>query len=229
MPPPVYAPHYYGPTPTYYQVRRGDTLYSIGQRFGIDHQKIMLWNDIRDPGNLRVGERLRLKPPPGQDGGTAVASKGEPRAGKAKVSDDSGSASGDRGAKISGDAPGTWQWPVKGRIIKQFGGTRRHRSNGIDIAAAGGTEVHAAASGKVVYSGDGLRGYGNLVILRHSGGYITTYGYNRVNLVAEDDQVEAGQVVARVGETGAASQTSLHFEVRRRTEPIDPLKVLPSR
>jgi lipoprotein NlpD len=80
-----------------------------------------------------------------------------------------------------------------------------------------------------VYSGDGLRGYGNLVIIRHGGGYITTYAYNRVNLVAEDDSVEAGDVVARVGETGAATEPSLHFEVRRRTEPIDPLKVLPER
>ncbi|MEF8794110.1 MAG: M23 family metallopeptidase [Thiohalorhabdus sp.] len=239
--PPVYAPSYHGPTPEHYQVRRGDTLYSIGQRFHVDHQRIMLWNDIRDPQNLQVGQRLRLQPPSGDDGDTAteVATKGEPRVGKARVGDGSagteGAEEGERDpaggerAEDEGTAPSGWRWPLKGRIIKQFGGEGRDRSNGIDIAAEAGTEIRAAAGGKVVYSGDGLRGYGNLVIIRHGGGYITTYAYNRVNLVAEDDRVASGDVVARVGRTGTADRESLHFEVRRRTEPVDPLEVLPAR
>lgn len=241
-PPPLYAPRYHGPTPDYYQVRRGDTLYSIGQRFGVDHKRIMLWNDIRDPGNLQLGQRLRLTAPPGQGGGPErdVATKDEPRVGKVAVGGGStsagrggGSASGKQagggGSEPEGGAPSTWRWPLDGRIIQRFGGDGREHNNGIDIAASAGTEVRAVAPGTVVYSGDGLRGYGNLVIIRHGGGYITTYAYNQVNLVAEDDSVEAGDVVARVGETGAATETSLHFEVRRRTEPIDPLKVLPER
>jgi lipoprotein NlpD len=232
--PPLYAPRYHGPTPDTYQVRRGDTLYSIGQRFGIDHQQIMLWNDIRDPGNLQLGQRLRLTAPPGQAGGAdpEVATKRQPRVGKVTVGKGGTrerSGGGETASAPTGGAPDGWRWPLSGRIIQRFGGDGRERSNGIDIAAAAGTEVRAAAAGKVVYSGNGLRGYGNLVIIRHGGGYITTYAYNRVNLVAEDDEVAAGDVVARVGQTGAASEESLHFEVRRRTEPIDPLSVLPAR
>ena len=235
--PPVYAPRYHGPTPEYYQVRRGDTLYSIGQRFGVDHQQIMLWNDIRDPGNLQLGQRLRLQPPRGRapdgEAGTQVATKREPRVGKVSVAggppERRVSAGGERAGEGEGASREGWRWPLAGRIIKQFGGKGREHSNGIDIAAEAGTRVQAAAAGKVVYSGNGLRGYGNLVIIRHNSGYITTYAYNQVNLVAEDDSVEAGDVVARVGKTGAASRESLHFEVRHRTEPIDPLRVLPSR
>ena len=240
-PPPLYAPRYHGPTPDYYQVRRGDTLYSIGQRFGVDHQQIMLWNDIRDPGNLQLGQRLRLTSPPGQDTEPRdVATKSEPRVGKVAVGKSSAGESSARpdggstkasggNSKSLGGAPGAWRWPLEGRVIQRFGGDGREHNNGIDIAASAGTEIRAVAPGQVVYSGDGLRGYGNLVIIRHGGGYITTYAYNQVNLVAEDDTVEAGDVVARVGETGAATETSLHFEVRHRTEPMDPLKVLPSR
>jgi len=236
-PPPLYAPRYHGPVPEYYHVRRGDTLYSIGQRFGVDHQQIMLWNDIGDPGNLRLGQRLRLQPPPGQGGGSgtgeagSVATKQAPRVDKVAVGGSGQSQGGGDGrasAGSQGPAPGDWRWPLQGRIIKEFGGEGRDPSNGIDIAANPGTEVRAASGGKVVYSGDGLRGYGNLVIIRHTGGYITTYAYNRVNLVGEDETVEAGDVVARAGETGAASEASLHFEVRHRTEPIDPLRVLPA-
>lgn len=221
--PPLYAPRYHGPTPEYYQVRRGDTLYSIGQRFGIDHQKIMLWNDIRDPGRLQLGARLRLRPPEGGSGG-----QGDARADSRPAADGSDAR---KGAALppAGVGPETWRWPLSGRVAKPFGGDGRDRNNGIDIAAAAGTEVRAAAPGKVVYSGNGLRGYGNLIIIRHAGGYITTYAYNQVNLVAEDDEVAAGDVVARVGQTGAATEASLHFEVRHRTEPVDPMQVLPDR
>ena len=244
--PPLYAPSYHGPTPEHYQVRRGDTLYSIGQRFDVDHKRIMLWNDIREPQNLRVGQRLRLQPPDEPEEtkgetGSEVTTKNEPRGAKTRVGE--GAVKSGKGEEAGGSAtetatspdesqggaPEAWRWPLEGRIIRQFGGEGRDRSNGIDIAAKAGSEVRAAAGGRVVYSGNGLRGYGNLVIIRHGGGYITTYAYNRVNLVAEDDEVAAGDVVARVGRTGTAERESLHFEVRRRTEPVDPLEVLPSR
>jgi lipoprotein NlpD len=247
-PPPLYAPRYYGPPPPHYQVRPGDTLYSIGQRFGLDHRKIARWNGIDDPGELTLGQRLRLRPPEGGgassgerarsgsgDAGASgggqrrVEAKGDPRAGKVAVAGGGEASTGGGGPADGGDPPGRWRWPVNGEVVRGFSKGGEDRSNGIDIAAPAGSEVRAAAAGKVVYSGNGLRGYGNLVIIRHSGNYLTTYGYNRENLVAEDDRVETGQVVARVGETGAAERPSLHFEVRRRTEPIDPMRLLPDR
>ena len=256
-PPPLYAPRYYGPPPPHYQVRPGDTLYSIGQRFGVDHRKIARWNDIQDPGELRLGQELRLRPPEGEapsraapgrepegthspdsagrDGGSApraVEAKEVPRASKVAVADAAGNGeAGENGSegKQENDPPGRWRWPVRGKVVQGFSADGDNPTNGINIAAQAGSEVRAAAAGTVVYSGNGLRGYGNLVIIRHSGNYLTTYGYNRENLVTEDDEVEAGQVVARMGQTGAAERVSLHFEVRRRTEPIDPMRLLPDR
>jgi len=248
-PPPLYAPHYHGPTPTYYYVRPGETLYSIGQRFGVDHRKIARWSGVDDPGQLHLGQRLRLRPRRGNgspvpaEGETAGRAKGEPagadgaaeskespQAGKVAVAADRERRDRSaRSASPTGEPPGRWRWPVSGEVVTGFSSGGRSRNNGIDIAAPAGSEVRAAASGKVVYSGDGLRGYGNLVIIRHSGDYLTTYAYNRENLVGEDDRVEAGGLVARVGQTGTAEQPALHFDVRRRTEPINPLRVLPDR
>jgi len=242
-PPPLYAPHYPGPTPEYYHVRRGDTLYSIGQRFGVDYHKIARWNGIHDPSNLELGQRIRLKPPDSGDGGSRVASG----AGEASSSRHDGSSGGPDvpvehtpkakkvamkgGGDLLGGAqgPSRWHWPVSGPIIRDFAPRGRSRNNGIDIAAPKGAKVLAAAAGKVVYSGNGLRGYGNLVIIRHGGGFLTTYAYNEENLVKEDEDVKAGEPVALVGRTGAAKRFSLHFEVRRRTKPVNPLEVLPDR
>ncbi len=207
------APSYSGPSPPVYQVRRGDTLYSIAQRFGMDHRKLKRWNSIRAPASLEVGQKLRLQP---------VEVKSRPQVEK----------TGKKAArwerqKPSG-GPDRWQWPVKGRIRHHFS-QDKPVNNGIDIAAETGVPVRAAASGTVVYSGDGLHNYGNLVVLRHADRFITTYAYNREILVVEKDWVEAGQVIARVGQTGAATEPSLHFEVRHRTEPINPMRVLPRR
>ncbi|SCY65190.1 lipoprotein NlpD [Thiohalorhabdus denitrificans] len=229
--PPIQAPSYHGPAPEHYQVRRGDTVYSIAQRFGLDHEAVLAWNDIQDPSRLRTGQRLRLRPPRDANVGDGGAeTKDGPVASKAAVR--GGGGEGDV-ANTSGSsstaAPGNWRWPLEGPIIQGFDDDGRDRNKGIEIGAPAGTEVRAAADGEVVYSGDGLRGYGNLVIVRHAGGYITAYAYNQANEVAEGDEVAAGDVVARVGSTGSASESSLHFELRRRTDAIDPLRVLPAR
>ena len=228
------APRYHGPPPKVYQVRGGDTLYEIGRRFGLDHRKIGRWNGIDDPGSLQVGQKLRLRPPPERQKGGDVPVVARPRAGKAAVasggSDPAPADSGHSSASApQGSAPGSWQWPVGGEVIREFATSGHNASNGIDIAAEEGTPVRAAAAGTVVYSGDGLRGYGNLVIIRHGGGYLTTYAYNLKNLVAEEDEIAAGDTVAKVGASGAAERASLHFEVRRQTDPIDPREVLPAR
>jgi lipoprotein NlpD len=121
----------------------------------------------------------------------------------------------------------SWQWPVLGKLAEQFG-TRGKLNKGIDIAAAKGSQVRAAAAGIVVYAGDGIHGYGNLLIIKHSDLYMSAYAYNSHLLVAEGELVEAGQTIAKVG-FGPEQQARLHFEIRKNGQPIDPLLFLPKR
>ena len=122
-----------------------------------------------------------------------------------------------------------FSWPVKGKITSAFG-TRRHRMHdGIDIAAARGTPVRAAAAGKVVYADHRIAGYGRLIIIRHAGDFFTAYAHNERNLVARGDHVKKGEIIARVGETGRATGPHLHFEIRRGATPVNPLAYLPRR
>lgn len=114
-----------------------------------------------------------------------------------------------------------WIWPAEGRVVSQFSSTDK----GIDIAGREGSSVYAAAAGKVVYAGNGLRGYGNLVLIRHDSLYLSAYAHNRKLLVHEGQVVYKGQKIAEMGHTGTGT-TILHFEVRRASQPIDPLLVL---
>jgi lipoprotein NlpD len=226
LPPLARPERYVGPAPLIYYVRQGDTIYSIGRSFGVSPGKIRRWNPNVDPADLQVGQPLYLRPPPWRE--WAQAGDGEGASGE------DSSASGDSSSQPRPATPADaqaldWQWPLKGEVIRKFSASGKQVSNGIHIAGAEGSTVRAAAGGQVVYAGDGLRGYGNLVILRHSKHYLTAYGYNQELLVAEDDQVQGGEPVAKVGQTGAAERPSLHFEVRRRADPIDPLAVLPER
>ncbi|MBI4185196.1 MAG: LysM peptidoglycan-binding domain-containing M23 family metallopeptidase [Proteobacteria bacterium] len=121
-------------------------------------------------------------------------------------------------------------WPVGGRVISTFGRKKGGRANdGINIAAPRGTSVRAAEKGVVAYAGNELRGFGNLVLLKHPGGWTTAYGHNDELMVKEGDRVAKGQVIARVGSTGNVSDPQLHFEMRQGTRAVDPLRYLPSR
>jgi murein DD-endopeptidase MepM/ murein hydrolase activator NlpD len=117
-------------------------------------------------------------------------------------------------------------WPVKGQVTSSFGTRGKRPHEGIDIAAPEGDPVRAAADGTVIYAGSGVRGYGNLILVRHAGSLVTVYAHNRTNLVKEKDAVRAGQVIAEVGSTGNATASHLHFEVRRGEVPVDPLSQL---
>jgi len=112
-------------------------------------------------------------------------------------------------------------------LTSRFGIRRGRRHDGIDIGAAEGALVHAAADGKVLYSGDQQRGYGNLIIIRHAGDMITVYAHNKVILVKEGERVQQGQVISRVGHTGRVSGPHLHFEIHKKSQPLDPLTFLP--
>ncbi len=196
-------------------VRAGETLYSIARRYELDYRDIARWNGIGGDYLIHPGERLRLNPPPG---GAAVARKApEPESAPTRR------ASPDDPAY----RPPDWRWPVNvGTVV---GGVRQP-SGGVGLRIDGGLNqpILAAADGKVVYTGGGLRGYGELVIINHVRGWLTAYGHNAFVQVKEGDEVRAGQQIAAMG-LGPSQQPMLYFEIRLEGEPQDPLTQLPPR
>ncbi|MBF0611016.1 MAG: peptidoglycan DD-metalloendopeptidase family protein [Magnetococcales bacterium] len=128
---------------------------------------------------------------------------------------------------LKAPAPKGWRWPLQGKILQKFGQFGQQRFNGIDIAAKEGASVEAAAPGIVAYADDGLSSYGNLILIRHGGSYMSAYAHNATILVKPGQKVSAGQVIAKAGHTGSASTAKLHFELRRGIQPVDPLQYLP--
>jgi lipoprotein NlpD len=230
-----------------YTVQRGDTLYSIALAFGVDTRELARWNEMPDAGALRVGQLLRVVPPtdatvatvtpitPG--GSTEVrplpapgAAPSPPVALPPVAPEPPQVAKAEPSAPPPVGSPATapssqWLWPSSGKVIDGFDAPR---NKGIDISGTEGEPVHAAADGEVVHVGSALRGYGNLVIVRHSGDYVTAYGHNRKVLVTQGQQVKRGQQIAELGRTDA-DRPKLHFEIRHQGKPLDPVKYLPPR
>jgi len=205
-------------------VRPGDTLSEIGQRYGVTYQELARYNTIPNPDKLEVGQQLRIPPPKqAQAAPPAVpANRVVARALPEKPQNLSPLPRDDDRPK--GDAP--LSWPVEGDLTSGFGPRNGSFHDGIDIAAPRGTAVLAAADGQVLFS-DVLRGYGNVVIVRHAGGYVTVYAHNQTNLVKEGQTVRRGDRLAEVGQSGRATGASLHFEVRKDNLARDPLHYLP--
>lgn len=211
----------------HYEVRSGDTLYSIALRHDVDYRDLARWNGISRNYLIRPGQQLRLSPPASQPTPTRTASNRSSPDRESQPSDsdrsDSSRTSTPAPAPVERDV-GAWQWPVTGDILRGF---KLPDSKGVDIAAAEGTKVRAVAPGRVVYSGSALKGYGELIIVKHNETYLSAYGYNRRRLAEEGDEVDAGQTIAEVG-TGPAQRSMLHFEIRRAGKPVDPLRLLPA-
>ena len=206
----------------YYVVKKGDTLYSIGFRSGHGYQTLALWNDIRPPYTVRVGQKIKLFEP--------VTSKEEAKDKKASVKTLGKKRNSSQKKPIfSTDNKNLlklhWQWPIKGRIVKSFSQSGR---KGIDISGQLGQSVRAAEAGKVVYSGDGLIGYGNLLIIKHNEMYLSAYANNSRLLVSEGQVINKSQVVAEVGKVGSG-QPALHFEIRKNGKPVNPVNYLPKK
>ncbi len=210
-------------------VRRGETIYGISRRYGVDMASLVRLNDLEAPYTIRPDQRLRLpagaRPPavPPRDEARTPPPGGKPAARGAE-----------RGAGRGADgAPpprggSLFVWPVEGRIVDGYGAKGGGRRNdGVNIAAARGRPVRAADNGVVAYAGDELRGLGNLLVIRHAGGWITAYAHNEALLVRRGDVVKRGQVVGRVGQTGNVRSPQLHFEVRKGTRTVDPTRHLP--
>jgi lipoprotein NlpD len=223
--------------PGFYTVKPGDTLIRIGLDSGQNWRDLSRWNSIDNPNQIEVGQVLSTTPPPGN---AAVVAR--PVASQAPVSTplpaqtvSSAKPAANAAPTTLSDAPSpphssgedglAWIWPAEGT---QLAGFDEVKNKGIDIAGKAGDAVLASADGRVVYSGAGLRGYGNLIILKHNNTYLTAYAHNQTLLVKEDQAVRKGQKIAEMGSSDA-DRVKLHFEIRRQGKPVDPLKYLPAR
>jgi len=208
--------------PGFYRVERGDTLSKIARSNRTSVQSIARWNNLTNPDSIEVGQVLRVAPP----AGTVTAS-----AGASRSSAGTSSASSSASRSAASDTPAapassiSLIWPASGNVIRNFDGSN---SKGIDIANAAGTPVFAAASGTVVYASNGLRGYGNLLIIKHNADYLTAYAHNRTLLVKEGETVQQGQKIAEMGDSDN-DRVMLHFELRYAGRSIDPARSLPPR
>ncbi len=193
-------------------VRAGDTLYAIARRYGLDYRDIARWNGIDPADVIRPGDRLRLERPRSQ----AANAPGSTASAARRASPDD-----------PAHRPPEWRWPVDGGTVA---GVVRQPSGGVGLRIDGNLNqpVLAAADGTVAYTGSGLRGYGQLVIVNHARGWLTAYGHNAVVQVKEGEQVRAGEPIAAMG-PGPNQQPMLYFEIRLDGEPQDPLTQLPPR
>lgn len=185
----------------FHVVQPGDTLYGIAFENGLDYKELADWNGLADPNLILAGARLRLTPPPR----TAVSATPQPPA-------------------EPQSAVVAWDWPARGTLLKNY--DEANGSKGIDIAGQKGSPVRAAASGRVMYAGDGLRGYGKLIIIKHSDSLLSAYAHQERILVAEGERVALGHPVGTMGDSDA-QRVKLHFEIREYGKPVDPLRYLP--
>ncbi len=196
-------------------VRKGETLFSIAWRYGKSTEDIARWNRLGDGSLIFPGQKLRLTGP------AAVARRPAGTAAPATRPQSNPLPS------IPAQPPPKWDWPTRGRIDVEFG-AKPGSGTGVLINGKSGQSIYAAASGRVVYAGGGLIGYGELVILKHNDTYLSAYGYNASLLVKEGDQVKQGRKIATMGE-GPERKARLHFEIRRNGKPVSPRRYLPAR
>ena len=193
-------------------VRSGETLFTIAFRYGRDYRDLARWNRLGDGSLIYPGQVIRLTPPAGS-GPRPVASNPAPAPRPAP--------------QPPADPPPKWEWPTSGRIVAGFDG-QPGSGTGIEIRGRAGQPVRAAAAGRVVYSGGGLIGYGQLIIIKHNDTYLSAYGHNASLLVEEGDRIRKGQRIATMGE-GPGQDPKLHFEIRQNGKPVDPRRFLPAR
>ncbi|RYF06413.1 MAG: LysM peptidoglycan-binding domain-containing protein [Comamonadaceae bacterium] len=237
--------------PGYYTVKPGDTLIRIGLESGQSWKDIARWNNMDNANLIEVGQVLRITQPTAANAQAAspiasdtgvvtrpvtsstltpaspasAASTPRPAASAVASASAPAAAPAPAPAAAAGEDSTAFIWPASGSLLAGFD---EARNKGYDIGGKAGDPVLAAADGRVVYAGAGLRGYGNLVILKHNNTYLTAYAHNQTLLVKEDQNVRKGQKIAEMGSTDA-DRVKLHFEIRRQGKPVDPSRYLPSR
>ena len=235
----------------YYTVKPGETLIRIGLDTGQSHKDIARWNALENPNKIEVGQVLRVTPPVANElastkpvvAASSIVSTSLPPAKPATATAAKPAASpapepapATSSAAVATPAPAAvasvqtdedlvWIWPSKGPVLSGF---EEPNNKGLDIGGTAGDPVLAAADGKVVYAGAGLRGYGNLVILKHNTTYLSAYAHNQSLAVKEDQTVKKGQKIAEMGSSDA-DRVKLHFELRKQGKPVAPAKYLPAR
>jgi lipoprotein NlpD len=222
---------YHARGPGWYMVKPTDTLYSISWRYGLDYHDLAQWNGLNDDYLIHPGQQLILIEPdniPDQQISTASKSSENSRASTPKSVvatplPDTGIITSNQSADNNKDIK--WSWPTEGKV-ESFFSLKDLDRRGIDIAGKIGQPVYAVAAGKVVYSGTGLAGYGNLIIIKHNDTYLSAYAYNRNRLVAEGMQVKQGDLIAEMGQDNDKNPI-LHFQIRKKGKPVDPLSYLP--
>lgn len=221
------------PAGRYHTVKSGETGIAIARAYGVKWSEVVSANRLTPPYTLRVGEKLRL---PSRQAVAAMTLEQRAAAFTIDIDD-----------LITGDTPageskavavkeptafgGRFGWPIEGgRLLSGFGPKPGGRYNdGINLKATQGTPIRAAADGVVAYAGDGIAGFGGLVLLKHGDGWVTAYAHAEELLVERGDKISKGDIIARVGNTGSVDEPQLHFEIRRGRAPVDPIKHLPPR
>lgn len=224
--------------PGYYTVKPGDTLLRIALDHGQSAKDIARWSGVDNPNRIEVGQVLRVVPPVAGVASAVVAKPVTTASATPLANTPAPATSADKPAAAPPVAPTpaptagataddeiSWIWPTNGAVLAGFDEVK---NKGLDIAGHAGDPVLAAADGRVVYVGAGLRGYGNLIILKHNNTYLTAYAHNQTLLIKEDQSVRKGQKIAEMGSSDA-DRVKLHFEVRRQGKPVDPTKYLPAR
>jgi murein DD-endopeptidase MepM/ murein hydrolase activator NlpD len=232
------------PAPAVHVVASGDTLSRIAHKYRIKAKDLAVANGLQPDSPLKIGMRITVpnKPiaapkaplqtakgqpvaaPPGKPGTAAKPPQGKVAAneqgGKMQVVQPADPGDDEAPGKVANGAP-EFRWPLRGRVISKT-------NDGIDLAVPEGTPVRAADDGVVAYSGNELKGYGNLVLVRHANGFVTAYAHASELLVKRNDQVHKGQVIAKSGQTGTVTSPQLHFEIRKNSSPVDPMQYLPA-
>jgi lipoprotein NlpD len=229
--------------PGFYAVKPGDTMIRIGLETGQNWKDLVKWNNLDNPNVIEVGQVLRVVPP-GTDNSVSTRPIAPPKVETRPLDSRGAPASAPIASPVAASSspatPATpavagtprdadddlnWQWPANGSLLASF---EEGKVKGLTIGGKAGDPVVAAAEGRVVYAGSGLRGYGNLVILKHNNTYLTAYAHNQLLVVKEDQNVRRGQKIAEMGSSDA-DRVQLHFEIRKQGKPIDPSKLLPPR
>jgi murein DD-endopeptidase MepM/ murein hydrolase activator NlpD len=195
----------------YHVVERHQTLYRICKTYGVDLKRVASLNSIPDPSKIETGQRIFIP--------------GAKKVLKVEIYIDDVAAEQGEKLKVAYRKLDLI-WPVEGKVMRGFEEAENKRHQGIDIACPIGTPIKASNAGTVIYSNNTVKGYGNLIIIRHSEEYVTVYAHNQVNLVEERAWVEKGQIIGKVGQTGNATGPHLHFEIRRNNKVMDPMLFL---
>ena len=219
------------PARNFHVVSKGDTLYSVSRRYGVDVKTLAANNNLTPPYRLAIGQRLAIN---GKNS-TANSTWRPTSSQKPYIATSSQSASVKKSAntvatqtvKVSQSRKTKFVWPVKGTVVSKYGTIGKGRANdGINIKAPLGTTVKAADKGTVAYAGNELKGFGNLILIRHDDGWITAYAHNEKLLVKKGQQVLRGEKIATVGTTGGVNSPQLHFEIRAGKNPVNPVSYL---